>query len=115
MVSDIGIGDDVHGASIAVRHEGEEDAVEELLRNRSVVERVRSNGLVGVMRVKLGVDALDRGDVVRVGGRGHGAPPLVGDLPGGEDADVAVVRVVVDLMRQVSCCWYCQVEVDLRS
>ena len=98
VVRDLDVGDDRHGASIAVRHEGEEDTVEELLGDGRVIERVCNVGLAGVVGIELGVDTFHGRDIVCVGRGGDGTPPLVGDLPGGEDPDVAGGPVVVDLL-----------------
>ena len=98
MVSNTSVRDDVHGASIAVGHEREEDTVEELLGDRRVIERVCNVGLAGVVGIELGVDTFHGRDIVCVGRGRDGTPPLVGDLPGGEDPDVAGGPVVVDLL-----------------
>ena len=59
VVRDLDVGDDRHGASVAVREQREEHATKELLGDVRVGQRGICYCLAGVVRVKLGVDTFD--------------------------------------------------------
>jgi len=73
------VGEDAQCAPIPVGQQRKEHQPKKLGGDRGIGDRVGSVGLVDVVSVELGIDALDAGYVVRIGGSRDCAPPVIGD------------------------------------